>query len=62
MNTVLLFAYNPRQHGMIRERVPAELVEAREIQLRTAGWEIGYVPLGTAPQDVNPSAVTLLTY
>ena len=46
MKTVLMFAYCPRKHGMIRERVPAELVEARETQLRADGWDVGHLPLG----------------
>jgi hypothetical protein len=44
--TVLLFAYCPRRHGMIRERVPAELVEAREVQFRDDGWDVGHLPPG----------------
>lgn len=43
---VLLFAYNPRQHGMVRERVPVELVEARVAQLKDEGWDVGHLPPG----------------
>jgi len=46
MTTVLMFAYCHRKHGMIRERVPVELIEARETQLRAAGWDVGHLPLG----------------
>ena len=46
MTTVLVFAYCHRKHGMIRERVPVELIEAHETQLRAAGWDVGHLPLG----------------
>jgi hypothetical protein len=34
---VLLFAYHPEKHGMIRESVPVEHVEVRAAQFREAG-------------------------
>ena len=43
---VLLFAYNPRQHGMIREQVPVEHLEARVAQLKDEGWDVGHLPPG----------------
>jgi|GEM_PF-1607754 len=45
---VLLFAYDPRQHGMIREWVPVDRLEARAAQLRAAGLEVSHLPPGVA--------------
>lgn len=46
MTTVLMFAYCHRKHGMIRERVPVELIEAREAQLKDEGWDVSHLPPG----------------
>jgi hypothetical protein len=44
MKTVLLFAYDPRNHWMIREWVPVEELQIRESQLRFEGWEVSHMP------------------
>ena len=46
MKTVFLFAYDPKRHGMIRERVTVDRIEARVAQLRASGWDVGHLPIG----------------
>jgi hypothetical protein len=51
---ILLFAYDPRQHGMFRERVPVEQLAARVDQLRAAGWEVSHLP--SEPREIQKGA------
>jgi hypothetical protein len=54
MTYVLLFAYRADKHGMFRERVPVDCIEARETELRADGWEVGHAPDTAEQKEESP--------